>query len=127
MTRDELNHLIKRVEKDIHMSDGLRFQPGLSVSVELLRIKYWFENIRDNGIEETKKYRIRLEGFNSDNGQQYLTAGRSGENRLFACVLKPGLKQEFTSDEINEIINQLDFKGTWRTDMVRTGLEPVED
>lgn len=87
----------------------------------------WLEDIRDNGIEEPKKYRIRLEGFNSDNGQQYLTAGRSGENRLFACALKPGLKQEFTSDEINEIINRSDFKGTWRTDMVRTGLEPVED
>ena len=74
-----------------------------------------------------KKYRVRLKGFNSNNGQQYLTAGRSGENRLFACALKPGLKQEFTSDEINEIINRLDFKGTWRTDMVRTGLEPVEE
>lgn len=64
MTRDELNHLIKRVEKDIHMSDGLRFQPGLSVSAELLRIKYWFEDVRDNGITEPKKYRIRINDKN---------------------------------------------------------------
>ena len=115
MTKEELNEHIQYLE-------GTWFS-GCATPMVI----DWLKDIRDNGIEEPKKYRIRLEGFNSDNGQQYLTAGRSGENRLFACALKPGLKQEFTSDEINEIINQLDFKGTWRTDMVRTGLEPVED
>lgn len=114
MTRDELN---------THINDIKHWPTGMFGSI----IIGWLEDIRDNGITEPKKYRIRLEGFNSDNGQQYLTAGKSGKNRLFACALKPGLKQEFTSDEINEIINQLDFKGTWLTDMVRTGLEPVED
>ena len=115
MTREELNEHIKELDATI----------GLGIHTNI--VKAWLEDIRDNGIEEPKKYRIRLEGFNSDNGQQYLTAGRSGENRLFACALKPGLKQEFTSDEINKIINRSDFKGTWRVDMVRTGLEPVED
>lgn len=116
MTKEELITKIKKLG-DMSLND----------QISSYDVYYWLKDIRDNGIEEPKKYRIRLEGFNSDNGQQYLTAGRSGENRLFACALKPGLKQEFTSDEINEIINQLDFKGTWRTDMVRAGLEPVED
>ena len=74
-----------------------------------------------------KKYRVRLKGFNSNKGRQYLTAERSNGGKVFVCALKPGLKQEFTSDEINKIINRSDFKGTWRVDMVRTGLEPVED
>lgn len=116
MTRDELITKIKMLG-----------ELPTNSHISAYDVYHWLEDILNNGIEEPKKYRIRLEGFNSDNGQQYLTAGRSGENRLFACALKPGLKQEFTSDEINEIINQLDFKGTWRTDMVRTGLEPVEE
>lgn len=76
MTREELDQHINTLKKWIGGN-------------ETSTVLGWLEDIRDNGIEETKKYRIRLEGFNSDNGQQYLTAGRSGENRLFACVLKP--------------------------------------
>lgn len=78
--------------------------------------------------EREPKYRIRLRGFNSDNGHQYLTCQtRDVAGELFACALNSHLKQEFTSDEISKIINRPDFRATWKETMVRTGLEPAED
>lgn len=78
--------------------------------------------------EREPKYRIRLKGFNSDNGHQYLTCQtRDVAGKLFACALNQHLKQEFTSDEISKIINRPDFRATWKETMVRTGLEPAED
>lgn len=52
------------------------------------------------------KYRVRLKGFNSDNGPQYLTANKiskSCHGKLFACALRSDLKQKFTEDELNTI------------------------
>lgn len=78
--------------------------------------------------EREPKYRIRLKGFNSDNGHQYLTCQtRDVAGKLFACALNSHLKQEFTSDEISKIINRPDFRATWKETMVRTGLEPAEE
>ncbi|MGK4125667.1 hypothetical protein [Limosilactobacillus vaginalis] len=75
-----------------------------------------------------KKYRVRLRGFNSDNGHQYLTTKKTdGESRVFACALRTDLKQEFTFDEINKIINRPAFKGTWVLDMIRAGIESVDE
>lgn len=79
--------------------------------------------------EDKPKYRVRLRGFNSDNGHQYLTA--KGDNvkatRFFACAEKPGLKQEFTQEELNDITNRNQFKGVgWLQDLIRHA-EPVED
>lgn len=78
--------------------------------------------------EREPKYRIRLKGFNSDNGHQYLTCQtRDVAGKLFACALNSHLKQEFTWDEISKIINRPDFRATWKETMVREGLEPAED
>ncbi len=78
--------------------------------------------------EREPKCRIRLKGFNSDNGHQYLTCQtRDVTGKLFACALNSHLKQEFTSDEISKIINRPDFRATWKETMVREGLEPTED
>lgn len=78
--------------------------------------------------ERESKYRIRLKGFNSDNGHQYLTCQTHDvTGKLFACAPNPHLKQEFTSDEIDKIINRPDFRATWKETMVRAGLEPAED
>lgn len=75
------------------------------------------------------KYRIRLRGFNSVNGHQYLTADREDVKtaRFFACAEKPDLKQEFTQDELDIIANRDQFKGvSWLQDLIRHA-EPVED
>lgn len=75
------------------------------------------------------KYRVRLRGFNSENGHQYLTAQDDNvrATRFFACAEKPDLKQEFTQDELNVIANRNQFKGVgWLQDLIRHA-EPVED
>lgn len=77
------------------------------------------------------KYRVRLIGFNSQNGKQYLTTENDNSNPLghkfFACALRPGLKQEFTIDELNTIANKNEFKAVpWIQDLLRN-IEPVED
>lgn len=78
-----------------------------------------------------KKYRVRLIGFNSDNGKQYLTTEKDNSNPLghkfFACALRAGLKQEFTMDELSTIANKYEFKAVpWIQDLLRN-IEPVED
>lgn len=77
------------------------------------------------------KYRVRLVGFNSQNGKQYLTTENDNSNPLghkfFACALRPGLKQEFTMDELNAIANKNEFKAVpWIQDLLRN-IELVED
>lgn len=76
-----------------------------------------------------KKYRVRLQGFNSDNGHQYLTADKKNVKaaKFFACAENPGLKQEFTQEELNDIANRYQFKGVgWLQDLIRYA-EPVEE
>lgn len=75
-----------------------------------------------------KKYRVRLIGFNSDNGRQYLTTdGDSLNSKFFACALRSDLKQEFTMSEINQLANSTRFKAVpWFQDLLRN-IEPVED
>ena len=75
------------------------------------------------------KYRVRLRGFNSSNGHQYLTADRENVNsaKFFACAERPDLKQEFTREELDIIANRNQFKGVgWLQDLIRHA-EPVED
>lgn len=77
------------------------------------------------------KYRVRLVGFNSQNGKQYLTTENDNSNPLghkfFACALRPGVKQEFTLDELNTIDNKNEFKAVpWIQDLLRN-TELVED
>ncbi|AYP98134.1 hypothetical protein DVR01_01055 [Limosilactobacillus fermentum] len=95
---------------------------------ELINLVNEFVNTPVEERKPESKYRIRLKGFNSDNGHQYLTCHtHDATGKLFACAPNPHLKQEFTSDEINKIINRKDFRATWKETMVRAGLEPVED
>lgn len=78
-----------------------------------------------------KKYRVRLVGFNSENGKQYLTTEYDDANPLghkfFACAPHKGLKQEFTMNEINQFANSTRFKDIpWIQDLLRN-TELVED
>lgn len=120
MTRDELNHFIKRVEKDIHMSDGLRFQPGLSVSAELLRIKYWFENIRDNGITDPTRYTVQVI---PDDATGYLSRNVDGDLYFGEKTENMSNYPFFTKDEIN----QLKRNYTIAIDWDKAIIEQVED
>lgn len=77
------------------------------------------------------KYRVRLVGFNSQNGKQYLTTEYDNANPLghkfFACAPHKGLKQEFTLDELTAIANKNEFKAVpWIQDLLRN-TEPVEE
>ena len=77
------------------------------------------------------KYRVRLVGFNSQNGKQYLTTENDNSNPLghkfFACAPHKGLKQEFTLDELTAIANKREFKAVpWIQDLLRN-IELVED
>lgn len=77
------------------------------------------------------KYRVRLVGFNSQNGKQYLTTEYDDVNPLghkfFACAPHKGLKQEFTLDELTAIANKNEFKAVpWIQDLLRN-TELVED
>ncbi|WP_278843809.1 hypothetical protein [Limosilactobacillus vaginalis] len=85
----------------------------------------------DNVLFTEPKYRVRLVGFNSQNGKQYLTTEQDNSNPLghkfFACALREGLKQEFTLDELTAIANKREFKAVpWIQDLLRN-IELVED
>lgn len=74
--------------------------------------------------ERFPRYRIRLHGFRSDNGKQYLTT--DDIKNVFACAWNPSLKQTFTMDEIYKIKNCSQFKSViWFDELIRNGLEEV--
>lgn len=75
-----------------------------------------------------KKYRVRLRGFNSDSGHQYLTVSTRYSTinlgSVFAAAWNTGLKQTFTADELNKIRER--FKGSkWIASMLNDGVEEV--
>lgn len=75
-----------------------------------------------------KKYRVRLRGFNSDGGHQYLTVSTRYSTinlgSVFAAAWNTGLKQTFTADELNKIRER--FKGSkWIISMMKDGVEEV--
>lgn len=75
-----------------------------------------------------KKYRVRLRGFNSDGGHQYLTVSTRYSTinlgSVFAAAWNENLKQAFTADELNKIRER--FKGSkWIVSMMNDGVEEV--
>lgn len=117
----------------IHIDKNARHYSRYN-GLTLLEWKLIFEALvdyADTPLEQRNesKYRVRLRGFNSENGHQYLTAQDDNvrATRFFACAEKPGLKQEFTQEELNDIANRNQFKGVdWFQDLIRHA-EPVED
>lgn len=99
--------------------------------IDLLTITKTLFEIPDDILFAEPKYRVRLVGFNSENGKQYLTTEYDDANQLghkfFACAPHKGLKQEFTMDELNAIANKNEFKAVpWIQDLLRN-TELVED
>lgn len=75
-----------------------------------------------------KHYRVRLRGFNSDGGHQYLTVSTRYSTislgSVFAAAWNTGLKQTFTAEELNKIRER--FKGSkWIVSMMNDGVEEV--
>lgn len=100
--------------------------------IDLLTITKTLFEIPDDILFAEPKYRVRLVGFNSENGKQYLTteyddiANPLG-HKFFACAPHKGLKQEFTLDELTAIANKREFKAVpWIQDLLRN-TELVED
>lgn len=103
----------------------------LSQLIELLMRTKALLDTSDDVLFPEPKYRVRLVGFNSVDGKQYLTTENSNVNLLarkfFACTLNSRLKQEFTLDELTAIANKREFKAVpWIQDLLRN-TELVED
>lgn len=74
------------------------------------------------------KFRVRFPEMNSDNGPQYLsTRARPLKGKFFVCALNPYLIQEFTRDEINQIINLPRFKGNFMDQLMINNVEEVKN
>lgn len=103
----------------------------LNKLIDLLVITKSLIETPDDALFAEPKYRVRLVGFNSQNGKQYLTTEYDDVNPLghkfFACALHSDLKQEFTLDELTAIANKREFKAVpWIQDLLRN-TELVED
>ncbi len=99
--------------------------------IDFLMITKSLIDTPDDVLFTEPKYRVRLVGFNSENGKQYLTTEYDDANPLghkfFACAPHKGLKQEFTLDELTAIANKREFKAVpWIQDLLRN-TELVED
>lgn len=99
--------------------------------IDLLMRTKWLIDTPDDVLFAEPKYRVRLVGFNSENGKQYLTTEYDDANPLghkfFACAPHKGLKQKFTLDELTAIANKREFKAVpWIQDLLRN-TELVED
>lgn len=94
--------------KDLGIACSWESAVGLS-TLDMFYILGLVQEMKKTPVEQRfdgPKYRVRLKGFNSDNGPQYLTADRiskSCHGKLFACAYRIDLKQEFTEDELNTI------------------------
>ena len=77
---------------------------------------------------DEKGYRVRLLGFNSSHGKQYLSCEHDIHGKVFACAPNRFLKQTFTWDELDQLRNDTRFKGIAYFDqLLRTGIEEVKD
>ncbi len=74
-----------------------------------------------------KRYRVRLLGFNSSHGKQYLSCEHDIHGKVFACAPNHFLKQTFTWNELDHLRNDTRFKGIAYFDqLLRTGIEEVK-
>lgn len=71
----------------------------------------WMSAYIDTPFDERQdepKYRVRLKGFNADTGKQYLTCsdkhGSMKNQNFFGCHLQKGLCQEFTTKELDILL-----------------------
>lgn len=74
----------------------------------------------------TRLYRVRIPGLDSSHGPQYLT--RDGAGHVFSCSKNFDLKQRFTKDELDQLLNDSRFKGVpWFEALMRSGVEEVTE
>ncbi|KRM70756.1 hypothetical protein FC35_GL001062 [Limosilactobacillus coleohominis DSM 14060] len=96
---------------------------GLSISEWCTFYNTLFDYASTLMNEREQHYRVRLDGFYSDNGPQYLT---KHHGKIFACAKNQRLKQAFTSEELDEIANQPKFKSVaWLQGLIMDHREEV--
>ena len=104
---------------------------GVMETVDLFDILGLVQELRKTPVKERfpeKHYRVRLRGFNSDCGHQYLTVSTRYSTinlgSVFAAAWNENLKQTFTAEELNKIRER--FKGSkWIVSMMNDGVEEV--
>lgn len=114
------------------LNDSVDWESTYSVgTVDLFYILGLVQELRKTPVKDRfpkKHYRVRLRGFNSDGGHQYLTVSTRYSTinlgSVFAAAWNTGLKQTFTAEELNKIRER--FKGSkWIVSMLNDGVEEV--
>lgn len=114
------------------LNDAVDWESADSMgTVDLFYILGLVQELRKTPVKDRfpkKHYRVRLRGFNSNGGHQYLTVSTRYSTislgSVFAAAWNTGLKQTFTADELNKIRER--FKGSkWIISMLNDGVEEV--
>lgn len=114
------------IEKDVVLDDGSDFLKRCQLNSLML-------DYASTPLDKRKPeplYRVRLMGFNSDNGHQYLTTKERGNafGKMFACAYNPRLKQAFTAKELDALAERPDFKEEgWVQTLLYVGREKITD
>lgn len=119
-TRELINKL-ENAGFEVDMNDGYikakRDDRMIGLNIKIDPNDIWAKSLRwllayiDTPFDERQdepKYRVRLKGFNADSGKQYLTCsdkhGSMKNQNFFGCHLQKGLCQEFTTKELDTLL-----------------------
>ena len=138
MTTEELISAMNKVDDEIPAGehkikidvgeayDHRDFKISFDKVADLQKLKKLQQLLCEWQASSVRLYRVRISGLNSDNGPQYLTCKYDIHGRVFACALNHSLKQKFTRDELDQLCNDLRFKGVgWFEALMRSGVEEV--
>lgn len=116
------------------LNDAVYWESADSMgTVDLFYILGLVQELRKTPVKDRfpkKHYRVRLRGFNSDGGHQYLTVSTRYSTinlgSVFATAWNTGLKQTFTADELNKIRERFkDIK--WIVSMLNDGVKEDDE
>lgn len=121
---DKLGFIVSEDEDQIHFdriftrfdldkNKTLAESPDLVLRYKLYRLMFDYISTPIDKRDPEPLYRVRLTGFNSDNGHQYLTTNKKSNDstigRVFACAYNPKLKQTFTEKELDTLAQRHGF------------------
>lgn len=110
MTREELNEHIKELDATI----------GLGIHTNI--VKAWLEDIRDNGITESKKYRILVMHKGNSHFEIWLFYEGGGVFNTVSDKADIATVKSFTRTQIEDLKKNDDVAIDWDK-----ALEPVEE
>lgn len=115
---------------DLDKNKTLAESPDLVLRYKLIRLMFEYISTPIDKRDPEPLYRVRLMGFNSDNGHQYLTTKERGNafGKVFACAYNPRLKQAFTAKELDALAERPDFKEEgWVQTLLYVDSEKITD